>query len=152
MPSIARILRNRTKIDFFVQRSSSLRNRKEGFYYPTFIIAPRSFVEFNQPVVRHSRNVSANLDIPFRNARREIIIKASHLRALCLGKFKRIARARARVWDLVRDSHVRPFARHLSIKRSSAFASARRGERKYRRRKYYLHARRGRFRNSGATS
>lgn len=74
-----------------------------------------------------------NPNVPFRDARREIIESIvwthAHPRADLPREETYINRARVRSPE--RDSHARPFARHLSIKRSSAFASARRGERKY---------------------
>lgn len=50
---------------------------------------------------------------------------------------------RAHVRNPERDSHARPFARHLSIKRSSAFAFTSAASESTTHRKYYLHARRG---------
>jgi len=63
-------LRNRIKIEFLYNNLYSYATVKR-FHCPTFIITPRNFIEFNQPVVRQTEfmKLSMNSDVPFRDAR-----------------------------------------------------------------------------------
>lgn len=57
------------------------------FYYPTFIITLRNFIEFNQPLVCQTEFMKRSTNypyVPFRDARREIIKNITHPRAICL--------------------------------------------------------------------